>query len=68
MLNRQGRPTEAGVAADAAHETFTGNRALQIEEALIFEIGRPEVTGVDLDEPAAFTPRMGSFERTKPIA
>jgi glycine dehydrogenase subunit 2 len=53
--------------ADAAPRTFTGNRALQIEEALIFEIGRPEVSGVDLDEPPPFAPRLGALERTRPI-
>ncbi len=62
-MNRQGRPTEPVQALAAAAETFTGNRALRIEEALIFEIGRPEVTGVDLDEPEAFTPRLGGLER-----
>ena len=68
MLNRQGRPTEAGDGASATERaTFTGNRALQIEEALLFEVGRTEVTGVDLDEPAAFTPRLGDLERTQPI-
>src|SRR4051812_19893522 len=67
MLNRQGRPTEAGEADAAAHPTFTGNRALQIEEALIFEIGRPEVTGVDIEEPAAFTSRLGGLERLDAI-
>jgi glycine dehydrogenase subunit 2 len=51
----------------AAPETFTGNHALEIEEALIFEIGRPEVTGVDLDEPAVFMPRLGGLERKAPI-
>ena len=30
MLNRQGRPSEAGQAETSAHSTFTGNRALQI--------------------------------------
>lgn len=50
-----------------APETFTGNHALEIEEALIFETGRPEVTGVDLDEPAAFVPRLGGLERKVPI-
>ena len=29
--------------------TFTGNRALMLEEALIFEIGDEHTTGVDLD-------------------
>src|SRR5262249_28039464 len=62
-MNRQGRPTEPVQALTAAPETFTGNRGLRIEEALIFEIGRPEVTGVDLDEPADFTPRLGGLER-----
>jgi glycine cleavage system P protein (glycine dehydrogenase) subunit 2 len=47
--------------------TFTGNRALRIEEALIFEIGRPDVTGVDLEGPEDFTPRLGNFGRTDPI-
>jgi glycine dehydrogenase subunit 2 len=67
MLNRQGRPTEAGSAEGTAHETFTGNRALQVEEALIFEAGRPEVTGVDLDEPAKVSSRLGGLERKAPI-
>src|SRR5438045_6870900 len=62
-MNRQGRPTEPVAALAAAPNTFTGNRALRIEEALIFEIGRPEVTGGDLDEPADFTPRLGGLER-----
>jgi glycine dehydrogenase subunit 2 len=44
-------------------DTFTSNRGLAMEEALIFEIGRTEVTGVDIDEPAAFTPRLGALER-----
>ncbi|MBV9750908.1 MAG: aminomethyl-transferring glycine dehydrogenase subunit GcvPB, partial [Hyphomicrobiales bacterium] len=52
MLNSQGRPTSPGEAAAALHPTFTGNRALMQEEPLIFEIGRTDVTGVDLDEPA----------------
>jgi glycine dehydrogenase subunit 2 len=47
--------------------TFSGNRGLQIEEDLIFEIGRPEVTGVDLPDAADFVPRLGALERTAPI-
>jgi glycine dehydrogenase subunit 2 len=49
------------------HPTFTGNRALAQEEPLIFEIGRAECTGVDLDEPDAFAPRLGGLERTGAI-
>ena len=66
-MNRQGRPTEPVQTLSTAPHTFTGNRALRIEEALIFEVGRPEVTGVDLDEPAAFRPRLGGLERKAPI-
>ncbi|MFL5324987.1 MAG: aminomethyl-transferring glycine dehydrogenase subunit GcvPB [Microvirga sp.] len=64
MLNRQGRPTGADDASAAEHPTFTGNRALQQEEPLIFEIGRTDATGVDLDEPESFAPRLGNLERT----
>src|SRR6185312_9150413 len=66
-MNQQGRPTKPIEAVAIAPQTFTGNRALRIEEALIFEIGRPEVTGVDLDEPAQFKPRLGGLERKDPI-
>ena len=33
--------------------TVTGNRALMLEEPLIFEIGTTEQTGVDFDRAAA---------------
>lgn len=62
-MNRQGRPTEAGNASPAQNPTFTGNYGLAIEENLIFEIGRSDTTGVDLDEPEAFTARLGNLER-----
>jgi glycine dehydrogenase subunit 2 len=48
-------------AASTRPETFTGNRGLEIEEALIFETGRPEVSGVDFEEPAPFAPRLGGL-------
>jgi glycine dehydrogenase subunit 2 len=67
MLNTQGRPTAAGNAAAADHETFTGNRALMQEEPLIFEIGRLDGTGVDIAAPEPFTPRLGGLERQSPI-
>ena len=38
--------------------TTTGNRALMLEEPLLFEIGRTDVTGVDLPEPEATTRPM----------
>jgi glycine dehydrogenase subunit 2 len=67
MLNRQGRPTNAATASETTHATFTGNKALAQIEPLIFEIGRAETSGVDLDEPADFTPRLGGLERREPI-
>ena len=68
MLNSQGRPTAPGSADSSARHTFTGNRALQLEEALIFETGRPDVSGVDLDEPAPFTSRLGALALTVMLA
>ncbi|USI79395.1 MULTISPECIES: aminomethyl-transferring glycine dehydrogenase subunit GcvPB [unclassified Sphingopyxis] len=54
----------AGGADD--NVTFTGNRALMLEEPLIFEIGGSETTGVDFDETApAFD--LGGLARTAPI-
>ena len=53
MLNSEGRPTSPVAPSNMAPEhTFTGNRALQIEEPLLFEIGRNDVTGVDFPQEA----------------
>jgi glycine dehydrogenase subunit 2 len=59
----QGDAASRTGAGGADHPTFTGNRALQQEEPLIFEIGRLDATGVDLDEPEDFKPRLGGLER-----
>jgi glycine dehydrogenase subunit 2 len=69
MLNQQGRPTTPIADGAVAHgrATFTGNRALDMEEALLFEIGRHEVTGVDLPEPAKVVSRLGKQARKTPI-
>jgi glycine dehydrogenase subunit 2 len=68
MLNDQGRPTQPGAATDGTiHPTFTGNRALMQQEALLFELGRAETTGVDLDEPAPFADRLGGLKRKDSI-
>lgn len=47
--------------------TFTGNRGLQIEEPLVFEIGDPDGCGVDIPEADARTSRLGGLERREPI-
>jgi len=68
MLNEQGRPTAPAAATNAADDrTFTANRGLQIEEPLIFEVGRADVTGVDLPETPAAKSRLGNHARTTPI-
>ncbi|KAF2989695.1 aminomethyl-transferring glycine dehydrogenase subunit GcvPB [Methylocystis sp. MJC1] len=48
---------------DETPETFTGNRALDHEEPLLFEIGRTDATGVDVEEPPQFAARLGGLER-----
>ncbi len=67
-MNHQGRPTRAGEAGPPMpHQTFTGNRALDMEEPLIFEIGHMDNCGVDLDEPMDFVPRLGNHMRSEPV-
>ncbi len=69
-MNREGRGATSPTTTHSettGPRTFTGNRALELEEGLLFEVGRREVTGVDLDEPAAFTPRLGGQARTTPL-
>ncbi|WP_330083530.1 aminomethyl-transferring glycine dehydrogenase subunit GcvPB [Methylocystis iwaonis] len=52
---------------DETPDTFTGNRALDQEEPLLFEIGRTDATGVDVDEPPQFATRLGGLERKDQI-
>jgi len=49
------------------NETFSGNRGLQLEEGLIFEIGAFDKSGVDLAVPADMPLRIGVASR-EPIA
>ena len=48
-------------------QTVTGNRALMLEEPLIFEIGSTEQTGVDFPQVPAKPGRVGNLERSRPI-
>ena len=67
-MNREGRgATTPHSIALMGPQTFTGNRALDLEEGLIFEIGRTEVTGVDIPEPVPFRERLGTQARTAPL-
>ena len=44
-------------------ETFSGNRGLQLEEGLIFEIGSETRTGVDLEQPKGREQKLGGLTR-----
>jgi glycine dehydrogenase subunit 2 len=48
-------------------QTVTGNRALMLEEPLIFEIGSTEQTGVDFTELPTVDSRLGGLERRREI-
>ncbi len=66
-MNREGRPTRPETA-EGAPTTYTGNRALMLEEPLLFEIGDAETTGVDFDPPSPSKgSRLGGLERNRPI-
>lgn len=57
VINQGGwRPTLGGINPSPSANTYTGNRALMLEEPLIFEIGSVSQTGVDFDEAAPATP------------
>jgi glycine dehydrogenase subunit 2 len=62
-MNREGRPTRPTREGAARRGSFTGNRALEMEEALIFETGRLDASGVDLEAPAAVESRLGRHAR-----
>jgi glycine dehydrogenase subunit 2 len=67
MRNDQGRPTSPAAPNAAAEETFTGNRGLQIEEPLLFEIGRTDITGVDVADAPKVASRLGRHARRAPL-
>jgi glycine dehydrogenase subunit 2 len=62
-INQSGWKPEMGASGDAAPVTYTGNRALMLEEALIFEIGDSETTGVDFPPSARPEPVEGTSVR-----
>ena len=63
MSDIRARPTRPSVTGDIrgpSTDTFTGDRALVIEEPLIFEQDTPGKSGVDLDPPDAAGLRLGA--------
>src|SRR3546814_746153 len=64
---KEGRPTRPDISESAPGATVTGNRALMLEEALIFEIGSSETTGVDFPPAPKGASRLGGLERNQSI-
>ena len=58
-----GRPTTPHAVEAADPMTVSGSRGLMQREDLIFEIGSPDKTGVDLPQPKAKTNRLGGVTR-----
>jgi glycine dehydrogenase subunit 2 len=67
MMNNQGRPSAGGVAQGAELPTISGDRGLDHEEALIFELGREGMTGVDIPEVQLSETYLGGLRRNGPV-
>jgi len=60
-INQSGwRPTAPEQGKGSVPASVTGNKALMLEEALIFEIGDTHTTGVDFCSPAKAGAQTGS--------
>ncbi|WP_394647685.1 aminomethyl-transferring glycine dehydrogenase subunit GcvPB [uncultured Sphingomonas sp.] len=66
-INASGWKPTTPVAGVNTAPTFTGNKALMLEEPLIFEIGSTETTGVDFAEGDVAGSRLGDLTRKSPI-
>ena len=66
-MNSQGRSTSPIAAKDIDRPTVSGNKGLSQAEKLIFEVGTPRRTGVDIEEPKGTANRLGGHERTAEI-
>ena len=63
VINASGWKPEMNAGSNDAPATFTGNRALMLEEPLIFEIGDAQTTGVDFEPVPAPPSRLDSLLR-----
>jgi glycine dehydrogenase subunit 2 len=66
-VNPSGWRPSAPANEQGEAQTVTGNRALMLEEPLIFEAGSTEQTGVDFADIPRHSPRIGNLERSRPI-
>ena len=71
-INQSGWKPAAPVAGSGDTGTVTGNRALMLEEPLIFEIGDTGTTGVDFADPPRngedLLPRISALLKARPMA
>lgn len=66
-INQSGWRPEMTPERRSGDATYTGNRALMLDEALIFEIGSLDTTGVDFAEAPKAASRLGGLERNRDI-
>ncbi len=66
-MNNQGRSTAPGSAHPQELATISGDRGLDHEEGLIFELGRPGMTGVDIPEVQLSEQRLAGLRRKSAI-
>jgi len=66
-MNSRGRPTAPGTVEDNELPTISGDRGLQHEVSLIFELGRPGMTGVDIPQVQVSDTRLGGLRRKGPV-
>lgn len=68
-MKSEGRPTKMDsnidMSGQQAIRTHTGNRALMVDEPLIFEIGSADRSGVDFPDAPEAQSRLGGLERTE---
>ena len=62
-----GRPTRPPSTSTTSPTSLTGARGLLQDEALIFELGGWDKTGVDLEAPAHDASDLGDMVRSRPI-
>ncbi len=62
-MSQQGRPTKPESVNGGNSQTISGNKALQIEEPLIFELSTPGKVGVDLPANPKVKTRLAGLER-----
>ena len=62
-MKTEGRPTTPEAVNMNERQTVSGSKGLNQAEKLIFEVGTPRRTGVDLPEPKGTKSRLGTHAR-----